>query len=105
MIVECSDNWVSCLVHPPPPLRVGLGQHPVHVQDLDAGVHTARSAELAVSTEGSTATVALVAGHVGSLVGGGLRGRAGHLRLVLQVNAGPQLQLRLVEVPVPRLVN
>ena len=105
MVVECSDDGVTCLVHPPPTLRVGLGQHSVHVQNLNAGVHTASGAELSVSTEGPTATVPLVARHVGCLVGGGLRGGAAHLRLVLQVYAGPQLQLSLVQVPVSRLAQ
>ncbi len=54
-------------------LGVGLGQHPVHVQDLDAGVHAARRAQLAVRAEGAGATVALVTRHVGRLVGGRLR--------------------------------
>ena len=44
-----------------------------------------------------------MAGHVGRLVGGGLRGVAGHLRLVLQVQARTQLLLGLVEVPVAGL--
>ena len=60
MIVESPDDRVASLVHPTPALRVGLGQHPVHVQDLDAGVHAASGAQLTVSAEGSTPTVALV---------------------------------------------
>ena len=103
MIVKCPDDWVSSLVHPSPSLRVGLGQHPVHVQDLDTGVHTAGGTELTVSTECSTAAVPLVTGHVGSLVGCGLRSAAGHLCLVLQVQPRPELLLRLVEVPVAGL--
>ena len=46
---------------PPPPL---------HVQDLDAGVHAAGGAQLTVRAESSTAAVALVAGYVGRLVRG-----------------------------------
>ena len=103
MIVECPDDWVSSLVHPSPSLRVGLGQHPVHVQDLDTGVHTAGGTELTVSTECSTAAVPLVTGHVGSLVGCRLWSAAGHLCLVLQVQPRPELLLRLVEVPVAGL--
>ena len=48
-------------VFPPPPL---------HVQDLDAGVHAAGGAQLTVRAESSTAAVALVAGHVSRLVRG-----------------------------------
>ena len=104
MIIKCPDDRMSTLVHPPTPasLRIGLGEHPLHVKDLDAGVHAPRGAQLAVHTERPAAAVTLVAGHVGGLVRGRLRLRdaPGHLGLKFEVQAGPEDLFRLVEAPV-----
>ncbi len=97
MIIKCPDDRVAGLVvlapGPDPHLGIGLGQHPVHVQNFDASVHATRGAQLAVMAEGAAATVALVARHVGRLVGGRLRGVARHLCLVLQIEPRAQQAL------------
>ena len=67
VVVQRPDDWVAGLVHVTPALGVRLGQHPVHIQYLDTGVHTTSCAELAVPAERPAAAVPLVAGHVGRL--------------------------------------
>ena len=99
MVIQCPNDRMSGLVHTASAaahLRITLGQHPVHVENLDAGVHAARGAQLTVVAEGAAAAVALVTGHVGRLIGGRLRRLAGHLGLVLQVEAGAEEELGAV---------
>lgn len=85
MVVQCSNDRVPRMVQLPAALGVGLCQHAVNVQHLNARVHAPGGAQLTVRTEGAGPTVTLVAGHVRGFVEGGLGGIALHLGLVLEV--------------------
>ena len=96
MVIQCSNDGMAGMVQLSSSLGVGLGEHAVHVQHLDAGVHAAGRAQLAVGAKGARPAVALVTGDVCSLVEGRLRRVALHLGLVLQVEPGAEDPFRPV---------
>ena len=110
MVVESPDDRVSTLLlrvllvpaAAPGLLHARLGQHPLHVQDLDGGVQGAGGAEHPVRAEGTRSTGCLVAGHVGRLVECGLGRRGRHVSLELEVQSRPQHRLHHILGPVAR---
>ena len=84
----------------PSTLWVGLGQHPVHVEHFDARVDAPCCTQLAVRTKSAAPAIALVAGHIGSLVKCWLRGIALHLGFIFEVQARPKDALGPVLHPV-----
>ena len=89
MVVERSDDGVSMFRPLSPRVHVGLGEHPLHIEDLDGGVSRPGGAERSVRGESARPAIALVARHVRRLVQRRLRRGRLHVRRELEVEAGP----------------
>ena len=99
MVVQSPDNWMAGLILLTlrlSVLLVGLGQHPVHVQNLNTGVLAAGGAQLAVGAESARPTRPLVRRHINGLVERRLRRLTLHFCFKLEIQSRAQLLFSLV---------
>ena len=89
MVVERSDDRVSMFRPLSPRVHVGLGEHPLHIEDLDGGVSRPGGAERPVRGEGARPAVSLVASHIRCLVQRRLRHGRLNVGRELEVESGP----------------